>query len=272
MKALIAIAAMAVTNIASAAPQTIYFAGNIYDGTVVDASTKAWVPATVGGVFSGSITFVGTLGHLVNPPQFVDIWKYVDITRQELDSTQAPIVSSFNFAYGGITYSKLSLDAKAGYEGSGATKGIGDYAFDDQFVWAPQYGTFRTWTFASIFDTFGFSGSTFRSTSSRSFGLYLEGGADLIDGDLDLSTPPNLNLFDPTRSSIHFSNSKATCTYAQEDCTGQSVYEDGGFNIFGRLSYLSAVPLQASAVPEPGTLALVLLGLLVAARVHRRSV
>lgn len=273
MKALIAIAAMAVTNIASAAPQTIYFAGSIYQGTVIDLNTGFWGSTPTGGTFSGSITVDGTKGGvpLLNWPGFSD--NYIEKRHDADGLKEDPIVSNFVFNYAGISYSKL---LSITYDYSALAKfytnlAIGPY-FPGASSWGDPIGGYQVGSSTSLTNSLETTEEGYYDNRSRSLSMTLQGAANFPGDIADLATLPELDQFDASLSHIHFSNSSFSCQLTQGKCKSETVLQgQNGVDIWGRLTYLSTSPIPTAEIPEPGSLALVSLGIMGLAAIRKKS-
>jgi hypothetical protein len=256
MKTTIAILLAAACNIAVAAPTTIYFNGVISGGSVVDATTKSWIDAPLGRSFSGSITFDGGLGNLSAGMSGPFLPGYYEASRRTDGPANMSMVSSFLFTYDGVSY-----------------------AFPAQSQWpavaqvtkrleGPQ-SSYHVGVATGNSEVVTLSGQATYSSKGRSIAFNGFGESSWVGDPLRLDELPDLSLFDPVKSQLIFSDSGFSCAYVVEGCPDGAVFDDGGLNLFGTFNYISTAPFAATAVPEPGSLSLVLLG--VAAIIRKRG-
>lgn len=261
MKALFAIAAVAVSNIAIAAPQTIYFAGNIYDGSTVQSDTGTWVPIGVGGTFSGSITVNGAK----------NVGGSGSWSMQLSNGLADAVVSSFVFNYGGRSYSRLAVPPNTGYDTSFLSKESWGEPAWPPFEAIPYGGIYKAAVYSEMSEFSSKAGTQYLSRTSRSATLTLQGGEGFIGDVFDLSALPDLAAFDPAKSEFSLFDTSYTCQYIQAICVDGSIrLGQGSTNLYGRLTQLSTVPLTVSELPEPGSIALVALGIMGLAGVRSR--
>lgn len=246
MKLLLAALAVALSTPVLAAPTTIYFAGNVFTGSVVDTATNLWVDTLVGNGFSGSITFDSSRGLLtsgVNSPAQIG---YYDANRQTIGPADSSILLDFSFTYEHRSYGKLDSPVGSAIVGKSLEGPISRY-----LVGASSGTTAITNTMDG----------PYYSSTSRSLSLMAYGNSDWIGDVIRVEQLPDLGLFDVATSQIRFSDFGYRCAYVVDGCPAGAVFDEGGLNIFGRLTYLSTSPSEATAVPEPGSLALMLVGL-----------
>ncbi len=268
MKTLIAIAALTAANIASAAPQTIYFAGNVYNGVIGNSATQKWDPVTGDGSFFGSITFDATKG---TQESYGGAPYSTVVARATYEKGNDAIVSGFTFNFRNATYSELPAPSSVDLKRSSISWYISDFQLNGDQQWIPLNGVYVVGTSTNAQTISNMSNVEHVSKLSRALNVSLQGDADFVGNIFDLASLPNLDEFDPTKSLISFTNSSYTCAYRLVNCQTQASLDDGGVSVSGRLTYLSTTPLQASELPEPSSLALVALGIVGLAGFRRKS-